>query len=248
MQHKYLTFLAAILCCLPFYLTSQSLSSKISLRGGLSIGAPIIVTNIPEEASGKPGFGPNLGIQWQERFYSNFSLSIGMGYSEKGASFISPVSGKYDAARGIWGESFPIPLRIGYTGVVDATIENKYLDFPIIVNYHLNNWRVGVGYQYSKLLNGSLKGSVDVKALLLNFRDQPFDESAMIQSRENVGIFTVGRQLTDRLSLALDTTVSFDRLLTQVEEGVSNPRNVYVHLMVGFQLFKIQRSRKFTKL
>jgi len=226
----------------PTLLTGQSLGSQVLLRGGLSIGSPVIVKNIPEEATGRPGFGPNLGIQWRERFHPNFSLSIGIGYSEKGSQFTSPVTGKYDAARGILGETFPIPIRIKYTGTVDAKIQNNYVDFPIIVSVHSTRWRFGVGYQYSKLLKGSLTGSVDVKALLLTFKDQAFDDSANIQTRENVGLLSIERAFTDKLSITFETSVSLGRLMINEQEGVSNPRNVYVHLLVGYKLFDIARK------
>jgi len=234
-------FLLIIVSSLPFLLTAQSLGSQVFLRGGLSIGSPIIVKNIPEGATGKPGFGPNLGIQWRERFHPNFSLAIGIGYSEKGSQFTSPVTGKYDAARGILGETFPIPIRIKYTGTVDAKIQNNYLDFPIIASVHTARWRFGLGYQYSKLLKGRLAGSVDVKALLLTFNDQAFDESANIQTRENVALLSIERAFSDRISLSFETSVSLGRLMIQEEEGVSNPRNVYAHLLVGYKLFDIAR-------
>ena len=242
MQIKNFTFLILFLFNCPCFLASQSLGSQVLLRGGLSVGAPIVVKNIPEGATGQPGFGPNLSIQWRERFHPNFSLAIGIGYSEKGAEFSSPVSGKYDAARGILGETFPFPIRVKYTGDVHATIQNKYLDFPIIASVHTRYWRFGLGYQYSKLLKGSLTGSIDVKALLLTFKDQPFDESDFLKTRENVALLSIGRQLSDRISLSLESSVSFDRLMTKEEEGVSNPRNVYVHLLVGFQLFEMRNK------
>ncbi len=245
MQHKYL--LISALLCVPFFLNSQSLGSSIIARGGISIGGPIAFSDIPSEATGQPGLGPNLSLLWREQFYSNFSISIGIGYSEKGATFTSPVSGKYDAARGILGEEFPIPLRIGYTGIVDGVIENRYLDFPIIASYHLKQWRFGLGYQYSKLLKGSLTGLVDVKALLLTFKDQTFDESSLIKNRENVGIVSIGRQVSNRLSLSIDATMSFDKLMNKVEDGLINPRNTYVHLLVGFTLFDIQRDSRYLR-
>jgi len=243
MQHKYL--LITLFLCLPFFLQSQSLGSSVIARGGISIGGPLSFSDIPSEATGQPGLGPNLSLQWRERFYSNFSISIGIGYSEKGATFTSPVSGRYDAARGILGEEFPIPIRIGYTGLVDGVLANSYLDFPIIASYHTKQWRFGVGYQYSKLLQGSLTGLVDIKALLLTFNDQVFDESDIIKARENVGIISIGRQVSNRLSISLDATMSFDRLLNNFEEGLINPRNTYVHLLVGFTLFDIQRDSRY---
>lgn len=234
MNKKHITYF--LLFCLPIIATAQSLGSEILLRGGISLGAPIILKNIPEGATGKIGVGPNFNLLWRERFHPNFSLSLGVGYSEKSAEFSSPVNGRYDAARGIWGQSFPFPIRIKYEGEVIGSVKNKYLDFPIVASVHINNWRFGLGYQYSKLLQGSLTGSIDVKALLLTFREQPFDESDIIESRENVALLSIGRQLSDRISIALDSSASFNRMMTETEDGRSNPRNVYVHLLVGFRL------------
>ena len=239
MNKKIITYF--FLLCLPIYTYCQSLGSEILVRGGLSIGAPIVVKDIPEGATGKPGFGPNFNLLWRERFHPNFSLALGIGYSEKSAEFASPVNGRYDAARGIWGQSFPFPIRIKYEGEVVGTVQNKYLDFPIIASAHIGDWRFGLGYQYSKLLKGRLAGSIDVKALLLTFKDQPFDESAFIETRENVGLLSIGRQLSDRISLSLDVSASLNRLMTKEEEGMRNPRNVYAHLLVGFRLFEVER-------
>ena len=92
-------------------------------------------------------------------------------------------------------------------------------------------------------MKGSLTGLVDVKALLLTFNDQVFDESSFIKTRENVGIVSIGRQVSNRLNVSLDATMSFDRLLTNVvAEGLVNPRNTYVHLLVGFTLFEVQKG------
>ena len=236
MNKKTITYF--FLFCFPIFSYSQSLGSEVLIRGGLSIGAPLVVKDIPEGATGKPGFGPNFSVLWRERFHPNFSLALGIGYSEKGAEFTSPVSGKYDAARGIWGQSFPFPIRIKYEGEVFGTIQNKYLDFPIVASVHTGKWRFGLGYQYSKLLKGSLTGSIDVKALLLTFNDQPFDESGFIESRENVALLSIGRQFSDRISISLDASASLNRLMTKEEEGINNPRNVYAHLLIGFRLFE----------
>ena len=244
MKFKVITYLF-LFCAFPLLLQSQTLGSEVILRGGLSIGAPIIIRDLPENATGQPGFGPNLNLLWRERFHSNFSLTLGIGYSEKGGSFQSPVTGKYDAARGIWGETFPFPVRIKYEGDVDGKIQNKYLDFPIVASWHTHHWRFGLGYQYSKLLKGSLTGSIDVKALLLTFKDQPFDESDFIETRENVALLSIGRQLSDRISVEFDASASLNRLMTKEEDGLRNPRNVFVHVLVGFRLFDVSRGGYF---
>lgn len=244
MRIKTFTYLLCLFS-FPMAVMSQSLGSQVFLRGGVSIGAPIVIKDIPEEASGKPGLGPNFNLLWRERFHSKFSLTLGIGYSEKGGSFTSPVTGKYDAARGIWGESFPFPVKIKYEGDVEGKIQNKYLDFPILASIHTEKWRFGLGYQYSKLLQGSLTGSIDVKALLLTFKDQPFDESDFIGTRENVALLSIERQFSDRISLSIDASASLNRLMTKEEDGLRNPRNVFIHFLVGYKLFDVSRGGYF---
>lgn len=211
--------------------------SHLDIRAGMTTGSPIVLKNIPDGATGRPGFGINVGLEYTYLFHQKFSMTLGAAYAKKGSSFTSPVSGKYDATRGVFGERFPFPLRVKYTGNVAAGFDMTYLDFPILANLHLKKWWIGLGYQYSKMLSGTLDGSVDVKALLLKFNDQAFDESDNIKDYDHAAILKIGRQLTKRISIATDFTVSAQRLMIEAEEGFSNPRNVFVNVLVGFKLF-----------
>ncbi len=211
--------------------------SHLDIRAGITTGSPIVVKDIPSEATGRPGVGLNAGIEYTYVFHPRFSMTLGAAYAKKGSSFTSPVSGKYDATRGVFGERFPFPLRIKYTGNVAAGFDMTYLDFPVLANFHMKKWWIGLGYQYSKMLDGTLNGSVDVKALLLNFNDQAFDESDNIKDYDHSAILKIGRQLTDRISIAIDFTVSAQQLMIEAEEGFSNPRNVFINVLAGYKLF-----------
>jgi len=97
----------------------SQLSSKrahLEVRAGITTGSPIVLKNIPSDATGKPGIGLNVGLEYTYAFHPKFSMTIGAAYAKKGSSFTSPVSGKYDATRGVFGERFPFPLRVKYTG------------------------------------------------------------------------------------------------------------------------------------
>jgi len=235
---KSLLFL--IFCPLFFTQTYSQLQSQrfhLDVRAGITTGSPIIVKDIPSGATGQPGLGLNAGLELTYVFNPKFSVTIGGAYAKKGSSFSSPVSGKYDATRGVFGERFPFPLRVNYTGNVEASYDMTYLDFPVLANLHVKKWWFGLGYQYSTLLAGSLNGSVDVKALLLNFNDIAFDESSNIKDYDHAVILKIGRQLTQRFSIATDFTVSTQRLMIEMEEGFSNPRNVFINVLIGFKLF-----------
>lgn len=234
------SLLLLIFCSLFFTQAFSQLHSKrlhLDIRAGITTGSPIVLKNIPSGATGKPGLGLNAGLELTYTFHPKFSVTIGGAYAKKGSSFSSPVSGKYDATRGVFGERFPFPLRVKYTGTVAAGFDMTYLDFPVLVNLRLKKWWLGLGYQYSTMLEGSLDGSVDVKALLLNFNDQAFDESNNIKDYDHSVILKIGRQLTNRFSITTDFTVSTQQLMIETEEGFSNPRNLFINVLVGFKLF-----------
>lgn len=236
--HKSLLFLLIIFGFInQSYSQINSKRGHLEVRAGITTGSPIVLKNIPSDATGKPGIGLNAGLEYTYVFHPRFSMTMGAAYAKKGSSFTSPVSGKYDATRGVFGERFPFPLRVKYTGTVAAGFDMTYLDFPVLANIHLKKWWIGLGYQYSKMLQGTLDGSVDVKALLLKFNDQAFDESANIKDYDHSGILKIGRQLGNRVSIAIDFTVSAQQLMIEAEEGFSNPRNVFINALVGYRLF-----------
>ncbi|MEM6318368.1 MAG: outer membrane beta-barrel protein [Bacteroidota bacterium] len=210
---------------------------QFNLRAGLTTGSPIITKNIPEGATGRPGIGPNLGLELTYRFLPKFSITAGAAYAQKSSQFTSPVSGKYDAARGIFGQRFPFPIRVKYTGNVEAGFNMTYLDIPVSINFHTKKWRFGLGYQYARLLDGTLDGSVDVKALLMKFNDQEFDQSYNIKDYDHAGLLKISHRLTKRISLMTEISVSLQRLMIEAEEGFSNPRNVFANVLVTYRLF-----------
>lgn len=218
-------------------LLAQHTLNRLDIRSGVSVGSPIIIKDIPEGATGRPGIGLNVGLEYTRTLFSNFSLTIGGAFAQKKSRFSSPVSGRYDATRGVFGERFPFPLRVKYTGDVTAVFEMTFLDFPVLVNYHLPKWRVGLGYQYSKMIKGTLNGEVNVKALLLNFREQPFDESKNIKDSDHSAILKVSRYLGKRWSFSADVIISAQRLLIEPEEGLKNPRNVFANLLIAYRLY-----------
>ena len=71
----------------------------------------------------------------------------------------------------------------------------------------------------------------------LTLESQAFDESSNIKDYDHSVILKIGRQLSKRFSIATDFTVSGQRLMLEMEEGFSNPRNVFVNVLIGFKLF-----------
>jgi hypothetical protein len=233
----FLTFLLIIIAFEGVYSQNRLNNFGITLNAGTTIGSPIIIKNIPEGATGQPGVGLNIGMEFSYLLHPKFSVSIGGAYAQKGSSFATPIEGKYDVARGVFGQRFPFPVKVNYTGNVRANFKMTFVDFPLLATIHLKKWRLGVGNQYSKMLDGTLDGLVDVKALFLKFNDQSFDRSNNIKEEDHAILAKIAYQLANRLSLSTNFSVSTQRLLLEQEEGFSNPRNVFATVLIGFRLF-----------
>ena len=148
-------------------------------------------------------------MEVSSKIVKNLSLRGGIYYAIKGSEFQSPIEGKYDVAEGIFGLQLPFPLEVNYTGTVTGVYENRYLDFPIYLHFRpLKRVSVGAGYQYSKLLKGHMAGTVDVKALLLNFNNQEFDQTELIRSSDQSVLAEFGFQITNTLNLKLRGSMS----------------------------------------
>jgi hypothetical protein len=222
-----------------FILLSQiSNLFHLDVELGFNVGTPMMkISEIPEGATGQPGFGYHPAITVEYPLNQQFSLGMGVGYSQKNGQFTSPVTGKYDVVEGVFGTSFPIPIRVNYTGIVDGKFKNTYLDFPIFINYHCNIWKFRLGYQFSKLMNSSLTGDVDVRALILEFNDVAFDESETIKSKDHAILIGAERQLSKRFSIATRFTYGLAKIMKEeLEEGI-NPQNLYFYLTGKFRLF-----------
>ena len=208
------------------------------INTGVIVGSPIM-SPIPEGATGKPGWGVNLGTEIRIPLLDKLMFHGGIAYAVKGSEYTSPIEGKYDVAEGVLGIELPFPLEANYTGDVEGKFKNTYLDFPIYVNYRiLKRLSLSAGFQYSKLLNGSMTGTVDVNTLLfLNFNDQPFDQSELIKKNDKALLGEINFLILNNLNLKFRGTYGLNQILTEDPSGLGNPRNIYLGVMLSYRVF-----------
>ena len=232
-------------CCkvvLPFFLfffLQNFIQAQIGwqINTGTIVGSPVM-SPIPEGATGQPGWGINVGTEFLFSFDEKLSIHGGIQYAVKGSEYMSPIEGKYDVAEGVLGIELPFPLEADYTGEVEGKFKNTYLDFPIYVNYRiLKRLSLSAGFQYSKLLSGSMTGEVDVNTLLfLNFNNQAFDQSELIKENDKALLGELNIHILDNLVLQLRGSYGLSPILTEDPSGLGNPRNIYLGVMLGYRV------------
>lgn len=207
----------------------------LAAHAGITIGSPYDTP--PEGATGQPGIGPSWGGEVSLDLWKNWRILTGLYYAEKGSTFQSPVEGTYNAADGSFGFTLPFAINVDYTGTVTGSYRNRYLDIPLVMTYQPTKWiSVGLGYQYSHLLTGRMKGSVDVRAVGLTFEDQPFDQSDLIYDQDQAFLFDINGHFLRIFEIKIRTGIGLTPMMAEDPEGFGRPKNYYVAMMVGARL------------
>ena len=231
------SIIAVLLQCFFFFSTTSLAQKPISfqLNSGMILGAPY--TKPPEGATGQLGKGPLYGLEMGVPIMQKFSIRGGVYYSIKGGKFQSPIEGKYDVAEGILGLKLPFPLKVNYTGDVDGAFENRYLDFPVYLRFRpFKLFSFGAGYQFSKLLKGKMTGTVDVKALLMKFNDEPFDQSEMVNKNDGAFLAELNFHFSENFEAKLRGSLGAKDVLIEDASGMGVPRNYYLGVILGAKI------------
>lgn len=230
----------AVLPIFLFFFLQNYLQAQIGwqINAGAIVGSPVM-SPIPEGATGKPGKGINIGTEILFSINEKLSIHGGVQYAVKGSEYTSPIEGRYDIAEGVLGIELPFPLEANYTGEVEGEFKNSYLDFPLYAKYKvLKRLSLSAGFQYSRLLSGSMTGEADINALFfININDQPFDQSDLIKKNDKALLGELNFHILDNLELKLRGTYGLSPILTEDPTGLGNPRNIYMGVMLGYRVF-----------
>ena len=226
--------------CLSFILFGSIVSqveaqSRISVyaQGGVLIGTPF--GEIPEGATGKPGVRASAGAEMKWIVANKYSLHFGVLFAHKSNEFRTPVTGKYNISDGVLGIKLPFPLNVNYRGTVNGAISNKYIDIPFYAGFQVGKrMMLTLGYQYSHLLEGQFDGTADVRALALNFPGQKFDESHLLRKDDHAAMAGMHYRLFNQLEMRLRFGYGLNNIFTEIPEGMSSLRNLYLGLMLAY--------------
>lgn len=228
-------FLIVFIFCL-FQLQAQKL--YVGIQAGIATGTP--AGKIPEGATGALGIGPAAGILIGYQLTDKIGIQLAPGYAQKKSRYHSPIAGKTQVSDEIFGIPFTLPFNLNYEGVADGSYNNHYIDLPLQITYTLNkNWRLFIGGQVSRLLQGGHTGEVDIKvASIINVKDEPFDQSEFIREWDWGAMLGANFELSKRLSFQTDVYVGLRSMFTDdFEELEGAYRNAYMKLQLGYKVF-----------
>ena len=226
---------------LPIIGFSQNKPSRFHIDGvlGLNIGAPIPddVRNSPEGTTGAPGAKLAVGAISELVLTKKLSFSSGLLLSIKGAKFSGPMDGKFNIAKEILGDNFPIEINVDIEGEMEGEFSNTYLDIPLFISYQANRkWQFSAGYQYARLQRAQFNGTADIKVFFINLKNQEWDESELIAMNEHALLAGMKYNISKRISANLQMNYAMTKLFAEESDDFPNPRNIYMKLMVGYRL------------
>ena len=227
--------LLAFFMMLRFSLFAQN-PIQLEVQSGLVIGSPF--SKIPDNVvdfGGAPSIAPTFRAIVHYHFSESLSAAFGLGYAKKGNNFNTTIEDKYDVARGIFGENFPLPFNVNYTASSDGSFDNQYLDIPIYLTFRRNKFHFICGYQYSRLLRAGFDGVVDVRVLFVDLSPMNFDESEQIRPNDHAVLAGMSFELRPKLTFTGQFTYAINYIFKEAPEGVPNMRNLYGALLIGYR-------------
>ena len=229
---------AIILTATHSHINAQLLS--LDLKGGIITGTPY--GEVPEGATGAPGFGITAGAQMGLNLSKSIGIRAGLMYSQKKSTYDSPISGTTRVSRSIFGINVPIPFDLSYEGRAMGEYDNQYLDIPfgLVINPGKRlSYTLG-GYA-AYLLEGSHTGTVDVQVInLINVNDEAFDQSNLIEKLDLGVMAGVDLRILNRISAFLNLQVGMKNVNRENPEGLEGIyRNIYLSAGLSYQLIKL---------
>ena len=210
---------------------------SVDLQAGLIIGTPY---GPPPStvifAAGDPSVELKANVILNRQLTGRLSFSAGIGYARKGSKFRATIKDRYNVGRDLLGLTLNLPLDIEYTARTEGEFDNRYLDIPLYLNGHWKRWIVSFGYQYSRLLEGSYKGTVEVTSGPFDITTQDFDESELLKSNDHALLMGLGRMFGDRFRAEVQFAYGISEIFTTPPEGANNMRNYYGNVLVSYRL------------
>jgi len=232
---------AFLLLLFPILSYSQDSPRRFHIDGvlGLNVGAPIPddVGSASEGTSGAPGAKIAVGAISELMLTKKVSFSSGLLFSMKGASFSGPMEGKFDIAKQILGDNFPIEINVDIEGEIEGEFSNAYLDIPLFFSIQANRkWQFSAGYQYSRLQRAKFSGTADIDVFFLKLKNQRWNESDLIAKNDHALLGGMKYNISKRISANLQMNYAMTKLFAEESDDFPNPRNIYMKLMVGYKL------------
>jgi hypothetical protein len=132
---------------------AQEHTWKFKATGGIDMGMaiPVPMSAVPGDAEVKPKLMPTAGIGAQRYFSDKWSLGLEINYH------ILSIDGTVSVvSQPFWSDDRSYATY--FSGEAKTSTELRFLEFPLIAHYHLNErWALHVGGYYSVILHAKLE-------------------------------------------------------------------------------------------
>jgi|WetSurMetagenome_2_1015567.scaffolds.fasta_scaffold342765_1 hypothetical protein len=229
-----------------YFLETGVYSQKIvyGLKGGFTKGTPY--SKPKEEASGKLGTGPLIGAFFKHTFNKRLGIHLEFFYSNKSASFRTPVSGDTTYPLVIAGTTYNIPTS--YSGWVDGKFKNYYFDMPALLAYKMGKkFNLLVGPQISYLVIGKNDGTADIAVgedpayPYTTVEDKPFDESSQLNKWDYGFVCGTNYETNKRLNLNLNCSIGLRSIYKKSYTNSDGMvRNIYLQFSLEYRIGRIK--------
>jgi len=160
-----LTFLIILFAtCIQSIKAQTNEALDFGARLGLLYGGPIPSTALnPDSSSGSPGLGPSFAVSAHYALSKKWHLTAELGYAYKGVEYGQLV--RQDTMVTL--ELLPgivdtVPSF--YFADVNGSMKLHYLEIPLMVEFHPNDWmRIKAGFNSALLLGGEDAGTAEIQ-------------------------------------------------------------------------------------
>ncbi len=218
------------------------------LKAGVTYGTPIGPAE--EGASGSPGIGPVLGAFGELQLSEKVGILSDISYVQKKAKFATPVTEKEYSYpyNPISQPDTTVYIETIFTGNVKGEFDNKYLEIPVLFQYHFSEqMSVLAGPYFSFLLSpgniGSATGNVGFGNLPVE--NQEFDESEFISKFDFGGALGLRYNTNFGVHVDFRATTGLKSVYQADYSGTEDLiRNVYLSLTAGYRFQSFFKKNK----
>jgi len=133
--------------------SAQENTWQFKATGGIDLGMviPVPMSAVPGDAQIKPRLMPTVGVSAQRYFSDKWSLGLEINYH------ILSIDGTVNViSQPFWSDDRSYATY--FSGEASTSTEFKFLEFPVIVHYHINeHWALHMGAYYSVILTAKLQ-------------------------------------------------------------------------------------------
>ena len=226
------------------HLIAQNQRVSFGPKVGMMIGAPVPHGNAPEDATGKPLLGPNLGLLFGYHFTDKWAVFSELSFHEKGAKFESKLVNQEYIDEVVLvtpdGTVHRAEIKTIFNGKSNGELDNWYLSVPVLARYSFSPkfHLIGGGYYATLVMSNSKTLAEGFAGASTMLTVEEKDLSSEMNETDYGAICGVQYQFKP---LVIDFRLSygFNSIFRSDYKTINYPvRNVYTELSLAYLFLK----------